>query len=182
MLRIKVEQNSICKNKMPPKKDTSKSSTTETSEDEISCREQLETLQLQLEEARAVAREAQERVLTAKEDRQRILERARENEATAEDDREKVMELQQKLAELQAPGEVYSRQCQTFWHCSRMSTETNCRKVGKLGRTRSSSLGSVQSDLYIIRIGRQSVLEGISVYLPMCICEVKTKFLTLEQK
>ena len=58
--------------------------------------------------------------------------------------------------------------------CSRMSTEAKCRKVGKLGRT---GPGSVQSDLYIIRIGRQSVLGGISVYLPMCICEVKTKFL-----
>ena len=58
-----------------------------------------------------------------------------------------------------------------------MSTETKCRKVGKLGRTGSSGPGSVQSDLYIIRIGRQSVLGGISVYLPMCICEVKTKFL-----
>ena len=53
---------------MPPKKDTTKSSITGTSEDETSCREQLETLQLQLEEAFAVAREAQERVLTAEED------------------------------------------------------------------------------------------------------------------
>ena len=58
-----------------------------------------------------------------------------------------------------------------------MSTETKCRKVRKLGRTRSSGPGSVQSDLYIIRIGIQSVLGGISVYLPMCIGEVKTKFL-----
>ena len=67
MLRIKVKQNFICKQKikMPHKKDTTKSSTTETSEDETSCREQLETLQLQLEEGQAVAREAQERVLTA---------------------------------------------------------------------------------------------------------------------
>ena len=58
-----------------------------------------------------------------------------------------------------------------------MSTETKCRKVKKLGRTRSSGPGSVQSDLYIIRIGRQLVLGGISVFLHMCICEVKTKFL-----
>ena len=78
---------------MPPKKDTTKSSATEPSEDETSCREQLETLQLQLEEVRAVAREAQERVLTAEEDPQGILERAREYEATAEDQREKVTEL-----------------------------------------------------------------------------------------
>ena len=84
---------------MPPKKDTSKSSTTATSEDETSCREQLETLQLQLEEARAVAREAQERVLTAKEDREQILERASEYEATAEDEREKVTELRRKLSQ-----------------------------------------------------------------------------------
>ena len=65
---------------MPPKKDTSKSSTTETSEDETTCREKLETLQLQLEEAQAVAREAHKRVLTAEEDCERILERAREYE------------------------------------------------------------------------------------------------------
>ena len=84
---------------MPPKKDTTKSSTTETSEDETSCTEQLETLQLQLEEAWAVARKAQERVLTAEEDREWILERAREYEATAEDKREKVTELQQKLSQ-----------------------------------------------------------------------------------
>ena len=105
MLRIKVEQNSICKNKMPPKKDTTKSSTTEASEDETSCREQLETLQLQLEEAWAVAREAQGRVLTAEEDHEWILERAREYEAIAKDQREKVMA--ETLAELRAPGEVY---------------------------------------------------------------------------
>ena len=61
--------------------------------------------------------------------------------------------------------------------CLRISTEARCRKVGKLEWTRSSGKGLVQSDLYIIRIGRQSVLGGISVYLPMCICEVKTKFL-----
>ena len=61
--------------------------------------------------------------------------------------------------------------------CSRMSTEAKCRKVGKLGRTGSSGPGSVQSDLYIIRISRQSVLGGISVYLPMCIGDLKTKFL-----
>ena len=84
---------------MPPKKDTTKLSATEPSEDETSCREQLETLQLQLEEAWAVAREAQERVLTAEEDRERILERAREYEATAEDQREKVTELRQKLSQ-----------------------------------------------------------------------------------
>ena len=58
-----------------------------------------------------------------------------------------------------------------------MYTEAKCRKVGKLERTRSSGPSSVQSDLYIMRIGRQSVLGGISVYPPMCICEVKTKFL-----
>ena len=50
---------------MPPKKDTSKSNTTEPSEDEASYREQLEALQLHLEEVRALAREAQERVLSA---------------------------------------------------------------------------------------------------------------------
>ena len=67
--------------------------------------------------------------------------------------------------------------------CSRMSTEAKCRKVRKLGRTGSIGPISVQSNLYIIRISRQSVLGGISVYLPMCISEVKTKFfLTLEQK
>ena len=82
---------------MPPKKDTTKSSATEPSEDETSCREQFETLQLQLEEARAAVQEAQERVLTAEEDHERILERAREYEATAEDEREKVMDLQRKL-------------------------------------------------------------------------------------
>ena len=53
---------------MPPKKDTTRSSTIEPSEDEASYRTQLETLQLQREEAQAVAREAQERVLTAEED------------------------------------------------------------------------------------------------------------------
>ena len=82
---------------MPPKKDTAKSSTTETSEDETSCTEQLETLQLQLKEAWTIAREAQERVLTAKKDHEQILERAREYEATAEDEREKVTELRQKV-------------------------------------------------------------------------------------
>ena len=94
---------------MPSKKDTTKSSTTETSADETSCREQLETLQLQLEEARAVAREAQERVLTVEEDRERILERATEYEATAEDQREKVTELRRKL----------SQKCEHLERCTR---------------------------------------------------------------
>ena len=56
------------KQQMPPKKDTTRSSAIEPSEDETSYRTQLETLQLQREEAQAVAREAQERVLTAEED------------------------------------------------------------------------------------------------------------------
>ena len=75
---------------MPPKKDTCKSNTAEPSEDEASCREQLEVLQLRLEEARAVAREAQERVLSAESNREQILERARMCETSAEEEREKV--------------------------------------------------------------------------------------------
>ena len=55
---------------MPPKKDTTKSSAIEPSEDETSFREQLQTLWLQLEEVWAVASEAQERVMTAEEDRE----------------------------------------------------------------------------------------------------------------
>ena len=70
---------------MPPKKDTTKSSAIEPSEDETSFREQLQTLWLQLEEVWAVASEAQERVMTAEEDREWILERAIEYEAIAED-------------------------------------------------------------------------------------------------
>ena len=58
---------------MPPKKDNSKSATTEPSEDEVSCRDQLETLQHQLEEASAAAREAQERALAAEGDREEFL-------------------------------------------------------------------------------------------------------------
>ena len=84
---------------MPPKKDTCKSNTAEPSEDEASCREQLEVLQLRLEEARAVAREAQERVLSAESDREQILERARMCETSAEEEIEKVQQLQRKLSQ-----------------------------------------------------------------------------------
>ena len=33
------------------------------------------------------------------------------------------------------------------------------------------------SDLYIVRVGRQPLVAGVSVYLPLCICETKTRFL-----
>ena len=155
---------------MPPKKDTTKSSSIEPSEDETSYRTQLETLQLQLEEAQAVTREAQERLLTAKEDRERIFERAREYEATAEEEREKVRELRQKLS-------------QNYKHLERCTCD-NARLSGiaqecplKQIVEKSENSGLVHSDLYIIRISRQSVLGGISVYLPKCIGEAKTKFL-----
>ena len=84
---------------MPPKKDNSKSTTTEPSEDEVSCRDQLETLQLQLEEARAAAREAQERALAAEGDREEFLGRIKDFESCAEDEREKVRQLCQKLSQ-----------------------------------------------------------------------------------
>ena len=49
--------------------------------------------------------------------------------------------------------------------------------LGKLKLTGSNSQGLVMSDLYIIRVGRQPLVAGVSVYLPMCICETKTRFL-----
>ena len=33
------------------------------------------------------------------------------------------------------------------------------------------------SDLYIVIVGRQPLVAGVSVYLPVCICETKTRFL-----
>ena len=84
---------------MPPKKDNSKSTTTEPSEDEVSCRDQLETLQLQLKEARAAAREAQERALAAEGDHEEFLGKIKDFESCAEDEREKVRQLRQKLSQ-----------------------------------------------------------------------------------
>ena len=84
---------------MPTKKDASKSSVTEPVEDEASCRDQLQALQLQLEEARTVAREAQERVFTAESEREQILERARMCETSAEEEKEKVQQLRHKLSQ-----------------------------------------------------------------------------------
>ena len=60
---------------MPPKRGTDKSVTTEPSDDKISYRDNLETLQLQLEVARTVAREATEQALAAEGDREGFLGR-----------------------------------------------------------------------------------------------------------
>ena len=49
-------------------------------------------------------------MLTVEDDHELILERAREYEATVEDERVTA----KTLAELRAPGEMYSRQCQTI--------------------------------------------------------------------
>ena len=157
MLRIKVEQNSICKNKMPPKKYTTKSSTTEPSVDETSCREQLETLQLQLKEVRAVAREAQERVLTAEEDRERILDQAREYEATAEEEREKVTDLRQKLL-------------QNYEHlerCTRDNARLSDELLEKSREAKAARRATIWAHGQSFNMRNQIHQQGIS--LPLCL-------------
>ena len=47
-------------------------------------------------------------------------------------------------------------------------------KVRELKVTRFDSQGSVEPDLYIVRVGR--LVADVSVYLPVCICETKTRF------
>ena len=43
--------------------------------------------------------------------------------------------------------------------------------------TGSDGQGSVKSDLYIVRVGRHPHADGVSVYLPLCILETRTRFL-----
>ena len=43
--------------------------------------------------------------------------------------------------------------------------------------TGSDGQGSVKPDLYIVRVGRRPPVAGVSVYLPLCICKVRTRFL-----
>ena len=43
--------------------------------------------------------------------------------------------------------------------------------------TGSDGQGSDKPDLYIVRIGSRPPVAGVSVYLPLCICETRTRFL-----
>ena len=50
-------------------------------------------------------------------------------------------------------------------------------ETGKLTGTGSDGLDSVQEEMYIVRIGRQCMGSGISVYLPITVCKIETRLL-----
>ena len=127
---------------MPPKKDTTKSSAIEPSEDETICREQLETLQLQLEEARAVARE----------DREWILERAREYEATAEDQREKVTKLQQ----------ILSQNYEHLERCTRDNAQLSDELLEKSREAEAARVAVIMAQGQLFNMRNQIPQQGIS--------------------
>ena len=64
---------------------------------------------------------------------------------------------------------------QLLWKCA-LSCE-GCKKLVKLKVTGSDGQGLVKPDLHRVRVGRQTLVSGVSVHLAVYICEAKTRFL-----
>ena len=61
--------------------------------------------------------------------------------------------------------------------CQRMPRQEESLEIRKLTVIGSDGLDSVHAEMYIVGIGRQCTGSGISVYLPISMCNLETMFL-----
>ena len=101
---------------MPGKKDNSKAPATEAMEEEINYRDRVETLMLQVEEARALAREAQQKFLLAEESRDELAGRVREYEVFEEENRTHLRDLTRQVQEYEASDAAHKEKERELEH------------------------------------------------------------------
>ena len=101
---------------MPGKKDNSKAPATEAMEEEINYRDRVETLMLQVEEARALAREAQQKFLLAEEGRDELAGHVREYEVFEEESRTHLRDLTRQVQEYEASDAAHKKRERELEH------------------------------------------------------------------